>query len=276
MQALLTAAAFPAASPPMASPSPSTAPPCPPARSVLYAGDSLVIAFDPGRWPLRVVIIYIVMSMSSCNEEGRQARDEGRGRPVPRVGTWCSSCIRILGACVACIEHTTGGAASTASSRASSTNRAASRWARAGAPARTRLLGLHHRATADAWTLRRWTSRVLCLHRPDAAQRRNDPGQQRRASPPATTDGEMPMKAIMPLRCSPHYRAYRLCRRRLRHAGARCAPGDAGRPSRRPTGRATASSPADGRCDHERFGATSPIFIDVTTEKRYAQPGCSR
>ena len=26
----------------------------------------------------------------------------------------------------------------------------------------------------------------------------------------------------------------------------------------------------------KRFGATSPIFIDVTTEKRYAQPGCSR
>ena len=25
-----------------------------------------------------------------------------------------------------------------------------------------------------------------------------------------------------------------------------------------------------------RFGATSPIYIDVTTEKRYAQPGCSR
>jgi hypothetical protein len=25
-----------------------------------------------------------------------------------------------------------------------------------------------------------------------------------------------------------------------------------------------------------RFGATSPIFIDVATEKRYAQPGCSR
>ena len=25
-----------------------------------------------------------------------------------------------------------------------------------------------------------------------------------------------------------------------------------------------------------RFGATSPIFIDVTTEKRYAQPGCGR
>jgi len=26
----------------------------------------------------------------------------------------------------------------------------------------------------------------------------------------------------------------------------------------------------------QRFGATSPIAIDVTTEKRYAQPGCSR
>jgi len=25
-----------------------------------------------------------------------------------------------------------------------------------------------------------------------------------------------------------------------------------------------------------RFGATSPIFIDVTTEQRYQQPGCSR
>lgn len=26
----------------------------------------------------------------------------------------------------------------------------------------------------------------------------------------------------------------------------------------------------------KRFGATSPIYIDVITEKRYAQPGCSR
>ncbi len=26
----------------------------------------------------------------------------------------------------------------------------------------------------------------------------------------------------------------------------------------------------------QRFGATSPIYIDVTTEKRYAQRGCSR
>lgn len=26
----------------------------------------------------------------------------------------------------------------------------------------------------------------------------------------------------------------------------------------------------------QRFAATSPIFIDVTTEKRYRQPGCAR
>lgn len=26
----------------------------------------------------------------------------------------------------------------------------------------------------------------------------------------------------------------------------------------------------------QRFGATSPIFIDVTTEHRFQQPGCSR
>lgn len=26
----------------------------------------------------------------------------------------------------------------------------------------------------------------------------------------------------------------------------------------------------------QRFAATSPIYIDVTTEKRYAQPGCAR
>lgn len=26
----------------------------------------------------------------------------------------------------------------------------------------------------------------------------------------------------------------------------------------------------------KRFAATSPIFIDVTTERRYRQPGCSR
>ncbi|HOZ25120.1 MAG TPA: conjugal transfer protein TraN, partial [Thermomonas sp.] len=64
-------------------------------------------AFDP--WSLAIaVVIYIVMSMSSCNEEeGKVAMKEGAGL-CHSVGTYCSSCIRILGACVACIEHTTG------------------------------------------------------------------------------------------------------------------------------------------------------------------------
>ncbi|WP_438503542.1 hypothetical protein, partial [Enterobacter cloacae] len=49
-----------------------------PAGSVaVYAGDSLVVAFDP--WTLAIaVIIYIVLSMMSCNEdEGKLAMKEG-------------------------------------------------------------------------------------------------------------------------------------------------------------------------------------------------------
>ena len=78
----------------------------PAGSAVLYAGDSMVIAFDP--WTLAIaVVIYIVMSMMSCNEgEGKLAMKEGAGL-CHTVGTWCSSCIRILGKCVSCIEHTT-------------------------------------------------------------------------------------------------------------------------------------------------------------------------
>lgn len=78
----------------------------PTGSAVLYAGDSVVIAFDP--WTLAIaVVIYIVMSMMSCNEEeGKLAMKEGAGL-CHKVGTWCSSCIRILGKCVSCIEHTT-------------------------------------------------------------------------------------------------------------------------------------------------------------------------
>ena len=32
----------------------------------------------------------------------------------------------------------------------------------------------------------------------------------------------------------------------------------------------------DANAISQRFGASSPIFIDVTTERRYQQPGCSR
>ena len=79
----------------------------PAGSAVLYAGDSLVIAFDP--WSLAIaVVIYIVMSMSSCNEgEGLLAMKEGAGL-CHAVGTYCSECIEVFGKCVACIEHTTG------------------------------------------------------------------------------------------------------------------------------------------------------------------------
>ena len=79
----------------------------PTGSSVLYAGDSLVVAFDP--WSLAIaVVIYIVMSMMSCNEaEGKLAMKEGAGL-CHSSGSWCSSCLRILGKCVSCLERTTG------------------------------------------------------------------------------------------------------------------------------------------------------------------------
>lgn len=72
----------------------------------VYAGDSLVVAFDP--WSLAITaIMYVVFSMMSCNdEEGRLAMKEG-ARLCHGIGTWCSSCIRVLGSCVYCIERTT-------------------------------------------------------------------------------------------------------------------------------------------------------------------------
>ncbi len=78
----------------------------PAGSAVLYAGDSMVIAFDP--WSLVIaVIIYIIMSMMSCNEdEGRLAMKQGAGL-CHEIGTWCSSCFMLLGICVSCVEHTT-------------------------------------------------------------------------------------------------------------------------------------------------------------------------
>jgi conjugal transfer mating pair stabilization protein TraN len=78
-----------------------------PAGSVaVYSGQSIVVAFDP--WSLVIaVIIYIILSMMSCNEEeGKLAMKEG-ARLCHTIGTWCSSCFRVLGSCVSCIEHTT-------------------------------------------------------------------------------------------------------------------------------------------------------------------------
>ncbi|MEW6705478.1 MAG: type-F conjugative transfer system mating-pair stabilization protein TraN [Pseudomonadota bacterium] len=78
----------------------------PAGSAVLYAGDSLVVAFDP--WSLAIaVVIYVVMAAMSCDEEeGKLAMKEGAGL-CHAVGTYCSSCIRVLGSCVSCITHTT-------------------------------------------------------------------------------------------------------------------------------------------------------------------------
>ena len=70
------------------------------------AGEGVVVAFDP--WSLVIaVIIYIVLSMLECNEgEARLALKEG-ARLCHSVGTYCSSCLRVLGVCVSCVERTT-------------------------------------------------------------------------------------------------------------------------------------------------------------------------
>ncbi|MBX9611076.1 MAG: type-F conjugative transfer system mating-pair stabilization protein TraN [Hydrogenophaga sp.] len=79
----------------------------PAGSAVMYSGESMVIAFDP--WSLAIaVVIYVVMSMMSCNEnEGKLAMKEGAGL-CHTIGSYCSSCIRIFGHCVSCIENTTG------------------------------------------------------------------------------------------------------------------------------------------------------------------------
>ncbi|RCW65084.1 type-F conjugative transfer system mating-pair stabilization protein TraN [Pseudorhodoferax soli] len=78
----------------------------PAGSSVLYAGESMVVAFDP--WSLVIaIVIYVVMSAISCDEEeGQLAMKEGAGL-CHAVGTYCSSCIRVLGSCVSCITRTT-------------------------------------------------------------------------------------------------------------------------------------------------------------------------
>lgn len=79
-----------------------------PAGSVaVYSSPTMVVAFDP--WSLVIaVIIYIILSMMSCNEEeGKLAMKEG-AKLCHSVGSWCSDCIRAHGViCTTCIEHTT-------------------------------------------------------------------------------------------------------------------------------------------------------------------------
>jgi conjugal transfer mating pair stabilization protein TraN len=84
----------------------------PAGSTVLYssstvAGEGFVIAFDP--WTLVIAaIIYIVLSLTSCNEEEARLDLREGARVCHTIGSYCSSCIRVLGACVSCIERTTG------------------------------------------------------------------------------------------------------------------------------------------------------------------------
>lgn len=72
----------------------------------LYNGGSISIAVDPYTLAIAVVM-YVVLTMMSCSqEEGKLAMKEG-AHLCHQTGTWCSSCIRIMGKCVTCIEHTT-------------------------------------------------------------------------------------------------------------------------------------------------------------------------
>ncbi|MEO8248124.1 MAG: conjugal transfer protein TraN [Burkholderiales bacterium] len=77
------------------------------AGSGAAAGGGVVIAFDP--WSLVIaIIIYVIISMASCNEgESRLAMQEG-AKLCHTIGTYCSQCFRVLGRCVSCTEHTTG------------------------------------------------------------------------------------------------------------------------------------------------------------------------
>jgi len=69
--------------------------------------EGFVIAFDP--WTLVIAaIIYIVLSLTSCNEEEARLDLREGARVCHTIGSYCSSCFRVLGACVSCIEHTTG------------------------------------------------------------------------------------------------------------------------------------------------------------------------
>ena len=79
-----------------------------PAGSVTLATtEHLAIAYSP--WSLALTaVMYVAISMMSCStDEGKLAMKEGASL-CHTIGTWCSSCIRVLGHCVSCIERSTG------------------------------------------------------------------------------------------------------------------------------------------------------------------------
>ena len=75
--------------------------------TVVASGPNFVVAFNP--WALVIVVlIYMVMSLMSCNkDEGMLAMKEG-AQLCRSLGSWCSECIKVFGKCVTCIERSTG------------------------------------------------------------------------------------------------------------------------------------------------------------------------
>ncbi|MCL4181864.1 MAG: type-F conjugative transfer system mating-pair stabilization protein TraN [Burkholderiaceae bacterium] len=78
----------------------------PTGSAMLYAGESVVIAFDP--WSLAItIVLYSAMAAIACDEdEGKLAMKEGAGL-CRTVGSYCSSCVRVLGRCASCLTRTT-------------------------------------------------------------------------------------------------------------------------------------------------------------------------
>jgi thiol-disulfide isomerase/thioredoxin len=244
----------------------------------LYAGDSLVVAFDP--WSLVIaVIIYIVLSMMSCNEdEGKLAMKEG-AKLCHTIGTWCSSCIRILGVCVSCIEHTT--------SKCCFNSMLARIVNEQGRAQIGKGWGGAQSADCSGFTVAQlqtlnfaamdlsefYASLVPTL--PNVATLQ---GNAPAACPPATTAKGSANEAHHRSRAGAGHRALGPAPPWLRNAlPVRDAKQLLLRPSMRPTGRPTGvlvGQIADAIT--KRFKATTPIYIDVSTERAMPRPGCSR
>ncbi|MDY7574448.1 conjugal transfer protein TraN [Actimicrobium sp. CCI2.3] len=77
-----------------------------PAGSVLLSsGESFAVAFDPWSLAFAVVLTAAISTLSCSRDEGLLSLKKGAAL-CHDTGSWCSSCIRVFGKCVSCIEHT--------------------------------------------------------------------------------------------------------------------------------------------------------------------------
>lgn len=71
------------------------------------AGGTFTLAFDPWSLVIAIVIAIILAALECDEQEALIAMREGAGL-CHTVGSWCSSCLRILGVCVTCLTHSYG------------------------------------------------------------------------------------------------------------------------------------------------------------------------